>query len=336
MGTILTKEMTGIIQNINKIINRSKRIAITTHVNPDGDAIGSTLAFYHYLKTKGIDSRIILHSPMPYNYKFLSGSSEIIKYSPDNDEFIMSADAIFIIDLNDVDRTKSLSEVIKKSKAVKIVIDHHIDPRDFADLYLVDSEATSAGELIYYLIKNMSNFQLTAEISECLYAAIMTDSGSFRFPRTDGNVHRIIADLIDNGADPVKLYENIYNIRPSRVVKLTGEAFAGHEILLNGSLCIMTLKREHFLKAGALDEDVEDIVEQSLTIEGVKIGILFSESLKKDEIRISFRSKGDISVRDIAVKFNGGGHKPAAGARLNNISIEEAKEKIIEAVGEIL
>jgi bifunctional oligoribonuclease and PAP phosphatase NrnA len=273
---------------------------------------------------------MIIHSPVPYNYKFLKGSENIIQYNEECDDFILSSDLIFVIDLNDVERTKSPAAAIKKSSAYKIVIDHHLEPKEFADLYLTDDEATSAGELVYQLIKNDKQNYLNDAISSCLYSAIMTDTGSFRFPRTDGNVHRIIADLIDQGANPVELFENIYNIRPSKVVKLLGEAFGGLELFFSGELCVMTLDKSLFLRAGAVEEDVEDIVEQSLTIEGVKVGILFSECLQKEEIRISFRSKGDISVRDIALKFNGGGHKNAAGARIFNTSLNEAKRLVLK------
>jgi len=325
-----------VFEPIHEIINNSSKITITTHVNPDGDAIGSTLAFYHYLISQKKECKIIIHSTIPYNFSFLEGSEYISQYNDSFDDFILSSDTIFVIDLNDIERTKSPADIIKKSKAKKVIIDHHINPKDFADVYLVDDNATSAGELVYYLIKSNDSFKFTSTISECLYAAIMTDTGTFRFPRTDGSIHRIIADLIDNGANPVYLYEKIYNTRPPRVVKLFGEAFAGLEILFDGKVCVMTLTREHFKRAGAKNEDVEDIVEQSLTIKNVEIGILFSEMLDSDEIRISFRSKGDINIREVAVKFNGGGHQHAAGARFYNASIEEAKKLMLKEVGELI
>jgi len=332
----LTVEKETIFIKIKDIINNSKRITITTHVNPDGDAIGSTLAFYNYLKLYDKECRLIIHSPVPYNFKFLPGADEIMQYDEAMDDYILTSDAIFVIDLNDIDRTKSPAETIKKSESNKIVIDHHINPKEFADIYLVDDEATSAGEIVYYLLKSDKSFKLNKEISECLYSAIMTDTGTFRFPRTDGSIHRIIADLIDNGADPVYLFEKIYNTRPARVMKLFGEAFAGIELMADGKLCIMTLTKKHFLKAGAKNEDVEDIVEQSLAIQNVQVGILFSEMLDSDEIRISFRSKGDIFIRDVAVKFNGGGHQHAAGARIYNTPMDVAKKLVIHDVLKIL
>ncbi|MFH1052687.1 MAG: bifunctional oligoribonuclease/PAP phosphatase NrnA [bacterium] len=339
MSVNITENTKKLFEQIHHVVDEAKRITITTHVNPDGDAIGSTLAFYHYLCSLGKECRIIIHSSVPYNFQFLSNADNIQTFDNNqnlSEDYILASDAIFVIDLNDIDRTKSPAEIIKKSKARKIVIDHHINPKEFADIYLVDDNATSAGELVYYLIKSNNEFQLDKTISECLYSAIMTDTGTFRFPRTDGNIHRIIADLIDCGADPVMLFEKIYSTRPPRVIKLLGEAFAGLEMLLDGKLCVMTLTKEHFNRAGASNEDVEDIVEQSLTIQGTQVGILFSQMLESEEIRISFRSKGDINIRDVAVKFNGGGHQHAAGARLFNMPMEEAKAMVIEEVEKML
>jgi phosphoesterase RecJ-like protein len=332
MSVLLNSEINEKFDQINQQIDKSGNITITTHVNPDGDAIGSVLGLYNYLRDLKKECKIIIHSPVPYNFKFLKGAENIIQYSNECDDFILSSDLIFVVDLNDIDRTKSPAEIVKKSPAKKIVIDHHINPKEFADIYLVDENATSAGELVYYLLKSNKNFVLNRPIAESLYSAIMTDTGIFRFPRTDGSIHRIIAELIDSGADPVMLFEKIYNTRPPRVMKLFGEAFAGLEILLDGKLCVMTLSKKEFQRAGAVNEDVEDIVEQSLTIEGVQVGILLSEILNSDEIRVSFRSKGDIFIRDIAVKFNGGGHQNAAGARFYNTPLEKAKMLVVEEI----
>lgn len=323
------KKTLGIIKDK---INNSENIVISTHRNPDGDAIGSTLALHLYLKSIGKKSRIIINGPVPDNYKFLNFSDEIEIFDETFIKTIEDSDLIFVVDLNDVERTNRPAEALKNSKAYKIVIDHHIEPKEFADLYFVKTEATSAGELIYYLCKHNDNNALNRDISSCLYTAILTDSGSFRFPRTDGTTHRIIADLIECGADPVYLYENIYNIRSAKAIKLLGIAFAGLEILRFGQLCLMCLTKNDFKKAVAEEEDVEDIVEQTLTIRNVKVGILLSESLKNDEIRVSFRSKGDISVRDLAVKFNGGGHKNAAGARFYNQSLDFTKQMLLNEI----
>jgi len=141
-----------ILKIISKILN-SNQITITTHLNPDGDAIGSSLALYLFVKSLSKKVNLILHDEVPYNFKFLNHYDEIIKYNEKMDKYINESDLIIVVDLNDVKRTESMSEILMKSKAYKIIIDHHIDPKEFADLYLVNNEASSTGELIYYLIK---------------------------------------------------------------------------------------------------------------------------------------------------------------------------------------
>ena len=229
-----------------------------------------------------------------------------------------------------------MAETLKQSHAYKIIIDHHIEPKEFADLYFVNPEATSTGELIYYIIKTYNNEFFTKDIANALYTAIATDTGHFRFPRTDEITHNIISDLISKGADPVYCYDQIYNNRPIRFLKLLGEAFCSIETYFDDTVCIMTLTEENYKKAGANEMDVEDIVEHTMFIEKVKIGVLLSECNNANEIRCSFRSKGDISVRDFAIKFNGGGHKNASGARFKNKNINEVKQIIINQLKEFL
>ncbi len=335
MSVKLNNELLSKFKECIGIVNESKRITITTHVNPDGDAIGSTLAFYYYVLSKGAEARIIIHSPVPYNYEFLPGTSEIRRYSGEEEDYILSSDAIFLIDINDVNRTKSVSEAINKAKCKKVVIDHHIKPKEFADLYIDEEEATSAGELIYELLKFDDEFVIDKRIAECLYAAIMTDTGSFRFERTDARTHRIIAELIDYGANPTDLYDSIYNKRPFRVMKLYGEALVNMELHYDGKLCVMLVTKGSYKRAGAVEEDVEDIVENSLTIEGVKVGVLLSENRSKEEIRISFRGKYDIPARNLALEFGGGGHMQAAGARVHGEPLEKVKNDVIKKAAKL-
>jgi bifunctional oligoribonuclease and PAP phosphatase NrnA len=332
MSALLNDDKIESIGKIIELFKKNEKFIITTHVNPDGDAIGSVLALHHYLKYFNKSSRLIIYSPVPYNLRFLKGSEEINIFEPQDEKYILESDVAVVVDLNDATRAKEPGELILKSDAKKVIIDHHINPKDFADFYLTDEDATSAGELIYFLLSSDEDYKISKSVAECLYTAIMTDTGSFRFPRTDGNLHRIVADLIDLGADPVYLFENIYNIMPVRVVKLLGQAFKSIELFYEGKVCVMTLRRRDFEEIGAVNEDVEDIVEKSMAIEGVVIGILLSEHTSKEEIRVSFRSKGDISVRDIAVEFNGGGHKNAAGARFFNTAVDDAKNEIIKAI----
>lgn len=320
-----------------EIIRESKKIAVTSHVNPDGDAVGSALAMGHFLKSLGKDVFVALHSPVPENFLFLDGSKDIRLYEAERDESgFLEADAIFVVDLNDTKRLKAVGDAVLKSGATKAVIDHHLEPKSYADVYAVDTGASSTGELIYKLIKLFPEYKPDKAVAEALYAAIETDTGGFRFPRTDSEVHNIIADLIDLGCDPPRIYDEIYNQASLPAMKLLGEALAGAEIYYEGKLCVLTLEAEQFEKCGATQYDVEGIVEHSHELKGVVVGILLSQVPDKAEIRVSFRSKGEYSIRETAVKFGGGGHVHAAGARIYEKSMNEAKQEVIAVLGEIL
>jgi phosphoesterase RecJ-like protein len=326
-----TQDLNLAIAESYKILRNSKQITITTHVNPDGDAIGSELALYFYAVSLGIKSKIINCSETPYNMLFLKGSNKVELFDESKHiEYIESSDTIFIVDLNNSRRVESMEKTILNAKGKKVIIDHHIEPDNFGDVYVIDSDSTSTGELIWKILKKDLKFIITQEMATALYAAIMTDTGSFRFPRTDNETHRIIAELIECGADPVLIYEEIYNNIPFKAARLMGEALSGMELFYGGKLAVMVISHENFTKTGASEDDSEDIVERSVMIKGVKAGIMLIERPDNNEIRISFRSKGDINVRELAVSLGGGGHHHAAGARIANISLDQARKIVIE------
>lgn len=324
-------EFSKSLEIIKKQILNSNYILISTHTNPDGDAIGSEIALYNLFKKLGKKVYIINDSPTPDNLKFLDVSNSIITYGQSTDtHHFYSADLIIIVDLNDPKRLKSVQEPVKNSRAYKIVIDHHLEPQKFADLYSIDTESTSTGQLIYHLFKQFPEISLDKESSTALYAAIMTDTGSFRFFRTNAETHITIADLINNGADPVEIYEKIYNTNSLPAVKILGEALSNMKLYLDGKMCLMMITDDMFRRTGAKNDDIDNFVEKTLSVAGVELGVLISNMPGKNEIRISLRSKGNISVRDIAASFGGGGHFHAAGARLFDISLDDAKSKVIE------
>ena len=320
-----------------KLINNSKRVIITTHTNPDGDAIGSALGLYYYLKTIGKAAHVINDSITPANLEFLDVNSEIRTYSySDDSQKINTADLIIIADLNDPKRLRGMQEIIVNSPAKKLMIDHHINPVNFVEFYFGDTEATSTGELVWDLISQ--NIQLqNAPLANAIYTAIMTDTGSFRFDRTDSKTHRAVADLISLGANPNYCYEMVYNQSSLAAVRMMGEALANLQLFHQNQVCLMELTKEMFDKTGCLNEDTDNFVEKTLSVKGVKLGILVSYLRDKDEIRVSFRSKeGFLNARDLAVIFGGGGHTHAAGARIYNSTIEEAKRIILQEVNSLI
>lgn len=327
-------------KSANKIlaaIENSKNILITTHTNPDGDAIGSCLALYHYLQQKNKQAQIIIHSPIPSNLKFLSGINHIIINNNDQiNKLSINSDTIFVVDLNDISRVINLRRVIEQSNAFKIVIDHHLEPKDFADLYLIDTTASSTGEILYKLFQKDKNFQWTKLISECLYVAIMTDTGNFRFERTDGEVHRIVANLIDYGADPVELYNEVYNKITFNTARLMGIGYSNLEQYFDGKLILMPIRHNDFVDTNSSEEDTEGFVESILSVDKVVMSILLMEIKVRNEIRVSIRSKGNYSARALALFFGGGGHLNAAGCRFYGEMFDTVKEKLINQAGIVL
>lgn len=315
---------------LKKHLSKDLKLIITTHMNPDGDALGSVLGFHNLAKYNQCQARIIIPSPIPYNLTFLDEFKLVEVYSAlEHEDVILNADLICVLDLNDAKRTGEMNEVIFKSKAHVIVIDHHLEPQAFADEYIIDTDASSTGELVFKIASFFNGFHFDKYAASAIYAAILTDTGSFRFPRTDAEVHRIIAELIELGADPVMIYDEIYNKSPFSAKKLLGLTYTGMELFKDGMICIASIPDEYFKLCNAQEDDTENFVESLLSINGVKIGILLTEIVQRNEIRISLRSKREISIREIASKLGGGGHAQAAGARLHGVTLEEARASII-------
>jgi phosphoesterase RecJ-like protein len=328
---IIPKAKKNVIKLVLDEIDKANNIIISTHINPDGDAIGSSLAIQNYAKSRGKNVQIIITDPVPEYLRFLTGSDEIITYEIEkHSTIIMNADLIIVADLNNIGRMNNEGQAISKSSAKKIVIDHHVDHQEFADLYIIDSTASSTGELVWYLLKSDTGFKIDIPTAEALYTAIMSDTGNFRFSSTTPEVHRIAAELIESGIQPEKIYDEVYNIMPFNKMKLFGETYSGLELFYENQLCVATITETLFEKTGTNESDTENLVESLLSIQGVKAGILFTDVPSKNVVRISLRSKIGIDVRQIAVLFDGGGHNQAAGARVYNSDLMTVKKQVIE------
>jgi phosphoesterase RecJ-like protein len=318
-----------------RLFKKSKKLIITSHRNPDGDAIGSCLAMYHFAKTLGKSAEIILTDKIPYNYQFLTGAEQIKEYDKDRDYFsFLSADLIVILDLNESRRLHRMEDVIVSSRAGKLVFDHHEGMHLFANEVISMPQACSTAEIIYRFIANFDDYTIDKPVAEAIYSGIMTDTGSFRFPRTTGDVHRMIGDLIDHGADPVEIYEQTYNQNRIGGVHILGEALKSITLHHGGKLSIMTITSAMLDNCGVTNADIDNFAEKTLSIENTIAGVMISElESNRDEIRVSLRSKGNFSIRDVAMEMGGGGHFNASGARIFNKSIYEAKNEIIEIIG---
>lgn len=303
------------VSELRQVLSVARSVVITTHVNPDGDAVGSALGMMHWLKGRGLNCTVVLPNAAPSNLQWLPGAADMLTYSSKVDVLIAQADLVIVLDLNTLTRLGELGARIAESPATIVNIDHHSHPQDFASVAIVYTDACSTCYLLAELILMIDGQPaLTGELAQCLYTGIMTDTGSFRFPRTNERVFVLAGMLVGHGADPVETYDAVMNQSSFGRSRLLGIALASLQLLADGRLCTMSVRRKDLIDTGCNVDDVEGFVHHTLTIAGVQAGILFVEV--DGEVKCSFRSKGATYVRDLAAIYGGGGHVHAAGARV--------------------
>jgi phosphoesterase RecJ-like protein len=246
-----------------------------------------------------------------------------------HDADVANVQVIVVLDTNHPGRLRSLQRLVNESSAAKVCIDHHLDPDPFADNYLIDADATSTGEILYRLFMRSGSQRLPPGIAEPLYCAIMTDTGSFRYPRVDPDIHRIAAELIGWGADPVAVYSGVYERWSTGRIHLLGETLAGLRTEASGKLAHVTISREMLSRTSTVEDDTDNFTVYPMSVDGVVLGILFLEL--DGAVKISFRSKGEIPVNLLAGEFGGGGHKNAAGAHVQEGTLDSVKMRVIAA-----
>ena len=316
---------------LKKIISDSNSFLITTHVNPDADAIGSEIALYVILKELGKKVFIVNYSETPYNLQFLDKSGAIETYDEGkHNPVINSVDVIIALDFNKWDRTVKMKQALTQSKALKICIDHHLDPENFADHFFIDTDYSACGEIIFDFIKKTYIVNMTYELAYPLYAAIMTDTGSFRFERTTQGLHIIAAEMLKLGVIPGEVFDKIYDQSKFSKFKLLGRSL--NSLKLSGNVSYMILTQKDFIETGAEESDTDGFVNFALSVENVKLGILFVEL--EEGFKVSFRSKGNISVNQLAREYGGGGHTNAAGARFFKDNLYEMMPEILNKAAE--
>ena len=322
-------------ERLKKIIDESTSFVLTTHVNPDGDGLGCECAMAEYLRSNGKRVSILNHSTTPPNYLFLDPINSIQQFdSVRHSDIIASADVILVLDTNHPDRLISMKTAVLKSRAKKVCIDHHPDQASFADLYIIDEPSTATGEIIYKLIAYLNGAAFNNTIAEALYTAIVTDTGGFRYPKTDSEIHRIVAHLIEHGADPVYVYENVYDQGTPNRLQLLGNVLAGLTIHHGGRLAYIVVTRQQLQETKTTEMDTDAFVPYTLSIKGIQIGLMFSEL--EGGVKVNFRSKGDIHVNQLAKLFGGNGHKNAAGARVAGATLNEIIPQVLQQAEKFL
>lgn len=327
--------MTSSIETIVPLFQHHQKFVLTTHVNPDGDGLGSEVALAEFLLARQKQVEIINHSPTPYFYQFLDPNRRIKQFDWAKDATVIaSADVIVVMDTNHLQRIRSMEQSVLESNATRVCIDHHLDPAPFAKHYVLDDDATSTGEIVYKLLQRLGGNEFTPLIAQALYCAIMTDTGSFRYPRVDPETHRIVAHLLECGADPVEIYRRVYDQWTPGRIKLLGETLETLSLHHNGRLASIAVTQTMLQTTGTAEVDTDNFTTYPMSVAGVEAGILFLEL--RDGLKISFRSKGEIPINELAKEFGGNGHKNAAGARLHNVRLQELQETVIAAAGKYL
>jgi bifunctional oligoribonuclease and PAP phosphatase NrnA len=324
---------------VKLLLDQPKNIVITTHRSPDGDAIGSSLGLYHILKAHGHSVDVIVPDQFPGFLKWMTGSDSVIVYELSkirSKEALKKADIIFSLDYNNLSRIADLGALVEESKAIKILIDHHLEPSPDYDFSLSDTSASSTAQLIYTFADSIGlASHINQPIAECLYAGIMTDTGSFKFSSTSALTHRIVANLMDCGLVPDKVHNAIFDTNTFSRLKLLGFTLSERfEYDAERKISVLRLSNEDKLEYSFQKGDSEGFVNYGLSIGGSKMAVFLSED-EEGYTKFSFRSKGELDVNKIARShFNGGGHKNAAGGKLD-MPIEEAYKQLRKVINEM-
>ena len=321
------------IKSIKQLLASPKHIVIVPHKNPDGDAIGSTLGLYHYLLKNNHKATVIVPNDYPDFLKWIPGQSNILKYDSqtnDCDDLIKKADIIFTLDFNALHRTGNMEPVLKQNKAIKILIDHHQEPDDYATYVFSDVSMSSTCQMVYHFIDMLGdNDKIDTNIATCLYVGIMTDTGSFRFSSTTSTTHRIIANLIDKGANNADIHNHVYDTNSYSRLQLLGRALNNLKVIPELRTAYISLSQKELNKYNFKKGDTEGFVNYGLSLKNIVLAAIFIEDKQEDIIKISLRSKGNFSVNDFSrAHFSGGGHINAAGGK-SELSLNETIKKFI-------
>ena len=311
------------IAAVKTAIKKNSKFLISSHINPEGDSIGSQIAMASLLKKLGKEAVILNESPTPHFLQFLPGAENILKEISVDLHF----QAAIILDCPDLTRIGNISRYIEKD-TVLINIDHHVSNINFGKYNWVDLEVSSIGEMIFDLYKA---FKAGIEYDEAMamYVSIMTDTGSFRYTNTSSKTHKIAAKLIDIGIKPYEIYGKIYETSSIQDMNLLGEALRTLKVTPDGKVAWLWVTKEALKNTKASLEGTEGIINFARSIEGVDIAILFRETGTEDRIKVSFRSKGRVDVNKLASFFNGGGHVTASGCTVFG-KMEEVEKKVLE------
>ena len=322
------------INELKQLLSKKKNIVITVHRGPDGDAMGSGLGLYNILILQGYNVNIITPNDYASFLHWLPGNESVIVFTEEEKkatEITEKADLIFLLDFGEIARLDTYANIVQTTTAKKVMIDHHQEPdEDISDILFSDVTSPATAQIIFEIIDALDwKHLINKDIAECLYTGIMTDTGSFKFSSTTEKTHNIIANLIAKGANNSKIHDLVYDNFSENRVKLLGYCLNKKLMIFKeNKSAIISLTAEELKHFNFKKGDTEGIVNYALSIEDIIFAVFITE--KEGKVKLSFRSKGDFQVNEIAKKyFNGGGHKNAAGG-ISDISVNETIETLKE------
>jgi bifunctional oligoribonuclease and PAP phosphatase NrnA len=326
------------IQNIYPLLHQPKKVVVTMHQKPDADAMGSTLALAHFLRQFGHTVTVISPTNWASFLSWMPGCKEVLDFEAPNDKAataIAAAEWIFCLDFNTLSRTKRMEEKLAAAKAERILIDHHREPQTEVFAYgISDTGKSSTAEMVFDFIVNSGHEdKITKEVAECIYAGVMTDTGSFRFPSTTASVHALVATLKEKGLEHSHVHEELYDNFLENRFRFFGNVLLNRmEIFYEYNTALISIPQQDLIKFDVKTGDTEGLVNFPLSIKGIKLAAIIID--RGEERKSSFRSKGGFDVNTFARKyFNGGGHFNAAGGA-NKEPLEEVVAKFMKAMEE--
>jgi phosphoesterase RecJ-like protein len=334
MPLSLSPEKAALAHEFATVLKPGQRVCITTHVNPDGDGIGSEVGLVHLLRVQGIDAVITNPSPTPPRFNFLFDDLPGVDRSGEAVKELRRADLIVVLDISDLTRLGMLIETVRQRGVPVACVDHHVSvgvlppgPR------YVDPSAAATGELVYELAKG-NDWPITQAAARALYVAILTDTGGFRFSNTRPNTLRVAADLLETGVDPEQIYLEVYARAPEGRPRLFAEALQTLVVEHEYGRASVTVPPGAIERLGVSSDDLDGVVEFPRSIEGVRMALLFRE-ISQGRVKVSLRSVGGVDVAAFAKPYGGGGHTKAAGLSLTG-SLAEVQATILKAAREYL
>jgi len=321
------------ISAFRDFLAQPRKVVVLMHHKPDADALGSSLGLAGYLEKKGHSVQVIAPSDYPDFLHWMKGNEKVLIFQKERCEkpkkLISEADMIFCLDFSSLHRINELGEMVRNAAGKKVLIDHHLEPEPFADFEKWDVAAASTAELVFELIEELGDkLLIDAGLADCLYAGVMTDTGSFRHSNTTPNVFRVAGELVARGADPHGVSRMIYDSSSIERLRLLGYVLKEKlQILPEYRTAYMVLSTEELRKFSSQTGDTEGLVNYGLSVKGIRLSVLITD--RKENIKLSFRSLGSFSVNDLARKhFEGGGHRNAAGGQ-TSLTLEETLKKFL-------